>query len=380
MKHTRLLMNCWQMLESALNEGTVANDWLGRLGETKSIPNKDRVLHFPTRLFFENRAGLAAKFGFLENNIIPRYLGTGQAFLAAGVRLLGSAVGTKLLRTEDPDDDPDTMDRLRHRHEAIARVLSGQMASDEVRDALRRLDGLACKLATSLYLQYSLRVFDRDVESRPEAVLALYQPDQHSLWATHQNGQLPLAPLARELAIALCPEEDPGLFAAGLKEVLVAKTTAEAATVLDELGFSQLDTTVVEAPPSQEAAYHLGTEAPIDNDELPPQHVRDESQPEVTPRDGTATLAESESSVTGDAPPHRGREFVSYVAVSPDDEEGSEPDSLTHQERMSLEDKAIELIIKQEPELKRMPTNNPGFDLTESASTGSPLSGSRSRL
>ena len=211
------------------------------------------------------------------------------------------------------------------------------------------------------------------MESRPEAVLALYQPDQHSLWATHQNGQLPLAPLARELAIALCPEEDPGLFAAGLKEVLVAKTTAEAATVLDELGFSQLDTTVVEAPPSQEAAYHLGTEAPIDNDELPPQHVRDESQPEVTPRDGTATLAESESSVTGDAPPHRGREFVSYVAVSPDDEEGSEPDSLTHQERMSLEDKAIELIIKQEPELKRMPTNNPGFDLTESSLDGQPV-------
>ena len=224
---------------------------------------------------------------------------------------------------------------------------------------------LDCKSATSLELQYRLNAFGIDQKSPPERASALYHRTQRSLWITYPNGQLPLAPLARELAIALCPAEDPGLFAAGLKEVIAADTRASAAEILDELGFSQLDTTVVEAPRSQEAEHRLGTETPIGKS--------DESQPDVALIDEIETLAESESPTTEDRPRRRGREFVSYVAVSPEDDERPEPDGLIHQERMILEDKAIELILKQEPELKRMPMNNPGFDLTELAPTGQPV-------
>lgn len=67
-----------------------------------------------------------------------------------------------------------------------------------------------------------------------------------------------------------------------------------------------------------------------------------------------------------------GRKFKSYVALSPDKEE-ADPDGLTHQERIDLEDRAIELILESEPGLKRTPTNNPGFDLTELGSDGEPV-------
>lgn len=67
-----------------------------------------------------------------------------------------------------------------------------------------------------------------------------------------------------------------------------------------------------------------------------------------------------------------GRKFKSYVALSPDEEE-ADPDGLTHQERIDLEDKAIGLILEGEPGLKRTPTNNPGFDLTELGSDGKPV-------
>ena len=120
-----VLMNCWQMLEQALNEEHVDSGWLfARLGNVKSIPNEGMVLYEPTWLFFENRAGLGAKFeqtnpstpggpsSFLASNLITRQLGTVQAFLSAGVRLLGSAVETELILAEDSADDPDTMDRL----------------------------------------------------------------------------------------------------------------------------------------------------------------------------------------------------------------------------------------------------------------------------
>ena len=63
------------------------------------------------------------------------------------------------------------------------------------------------------------------------------------------------------------------------------------------------------------------------------------------------------------------REFVTYVKVVPT-EPAEDPDSLSHQERMDLEEKAIEFILSKEPDLKRTPTNNPGFDLSETGSDG----------
>ena len=47
---------------------------------------------------------------------------------------------------------------------------------------------------------------------------------------------------------------------------------------------------------------------------------------------------------------NQGREFDLYIAVSPADGDEPETDGLTHQERMKLEDEAIELIIGQESE------------------------------
>lgn len=416
-----VLMNCWKLCEKALEQGTLSEQYLGSLGEIRSIPHQGRVLDFPTRLFFDNRVGLAAKFGeYLSKNVILRPLEAGRAFMAAGVQQLGSAVKLILLQNEDPVTDPDLKERLRQRHNEIARVLSCQMASSDVNNALDRLNILVCKSATSLVIQYRLDVFRPSAESKPEHVHALFQPDSHSLWTTYPNGRLPWAPLARELAIALCPEEDPGLFAAGLKEVLIADTCVEAATVLDELGFAQVDTTVVEAPPSPEAAQQLGTAAFVNGEEFPPQSIDDECQLDMSPEDETENLTMEDtmpqSGITrgrtaldteapkqtntpgadrsranvqrndparqtsrhGTATRRKTRsgargEFVSYVAVRSDDEEGSDPDHLTQQERMNLEEKSIKLILEEEPELRRMPTNNPGFDLIQLGPDGQPV-------
>ena len=57
-----------------------------------------------------------------------------------------------------------------------------------------------------------------------------------------------------------------------------------------------------------------------------------------------------------------GRPFISYVAVSPNGEE-PDPDGLDQAARMALEAKAIDLILRREPEWRRTRTHNPGFDL-----------------
>jgi hypothetical protein len=64
--------------------------------------------------------------------------------------------------------------------------------------------------------------------------------------------------------------------------------------------------------------------------------------------------------------------FISYIAVHRDENE-TDPDGLLQEERMALEEYAIALIIKHEPQLLRMPENNPGFDLIEPDATGNPI-------
>ena len=422
-----VLMGCWQMLEEALEAGALSAEPLETLSNTKAIPNNTRVPYFPTWLFFENRAGLAAKFGpFLANNVIPRPLRTGRAFLAAGVRQLGSAVVPELLRNDNPVDDPKTREMLDRRRNEVARVLTSRMPSGEVQIALNRLHDLECSSASSLVIQYRLDVFDRVVKSQAESALALYQKASHRLWTSYTNGQLPWAPMARELAVALCPDEDPGLFAAGLKEVLAAKTEDEASTALDELGFPQLDTTVVEPPHSQKVADHLGIAAPIDEEGHLSDNAQDELQPSMNseyengtlstedallslgitqdptlpvpeqpepsapfgPESGVRTGTEPDVAIgrhtgTGNDGVSRGRtrgthsgggrKFISYIALSPEGEEESDPDGLTREERMDLENDAIAFILEREPELERTPTNNPGFDLTKLGADGEPV-------
>ena len=415
-----MVMQCWQMCQGALERGSLSDKCLGALRGTKCIPNKDRVLYPPEWLFFENQ-GLSAKFGeFLEKNVVPRQPMVERAFLAAGVQPLRTAVDVILLRTENPDDDSNTVLRLRERKTEIARVLFGShMASEDLKSTLDRLERLKCKSATLLEFQFALSAFRRYLKSPPEIGAALYDPAEHLLWTTYLDVQTSFAPLARELASALCPEEDPGPFAAGLKEVLVADTPTEAANALNELGYAQLDTTDVVVPPSQKAVQQLGTDALINDEECPPHLVEVEPQLDITQEDDTENL-ETEDALrqpdishaptvsipqsSGQTVPSRAlsrtraqhsgpksqsnrhgtgarrkvpsggrQEFFSYVKVRPDDEEESDQDNLSLQERMNLENKSINLILNEEPELERMPQNNPGFDLIQFGPHGRPV-------
>jgi len=56
------------------------------------------------------------------------------------------------------------------------------------------------------------------------------------------------------------------------------------------------------------------------------------------------------------------RPFISYVGVRPEDEK-PDPDGLEHEERLRLEEQAIEFILTCESNLQRTTKNNPGFDL-----------------
>lgn len=66
------------------------------------------------------------------------------------------------------------------------------------------------------------------------------------------------------------------------------------------------------------------------------------------------------------------RRFISYVAIHADDEE-PDPDGLSNDERMAMEELAIKLILAKEPHLRRTPPGNPGYDLFEADDAGKPI-------
>ena len=390
-----VLMACWRILDAALDSALSVED-LTKLSSVKCVPRADGVLHPPEWMFFENRAGLAAKFGaFLANNVVPRPLGAGNAFAAAGVRQLGSAVEIELLECTDPADDPGMAQRIRLRRNEVARVL-GSQALGHAADALCRLDRIRCETAASLAIRYRLRAFNREMDSKPEHAPAFYQSEHETLFFLRQEGHTRWPALARELAIALFPDEDPGRFAAGLKEVLAAESPAEASAVLDELGLAPLDTAVLDASPGAEAPSTLGTETPPaggsavspplgapkppDREVLTPEDALNRLLgPDAPPPTPPAQDSVAEPVSTGGARGGRrrsgsaakpGRPVLRSYLPAPD---GTAPGSAypndegAGQERSPVDQAGVRHVLDYEKRAgrmpKEMPHRNPGYDV-----------------
>jgi len=67
-----------------------------------------------------------------------------------------------------------------------------------------------------------------------------------------------------------------------------------------------------------------------------------------------------------------GRPFISYIGAQPEEKE-PDPDGLDQEARMAIEEKAIEFILTKEPQLKRTPAYNPGYDLFKTDENGQPV-------
>jgi len=257
-------------------------------------------------MFFENRAGLAEKFGsFLTANVIAKPVGAGRAMAMAGVRPLGAAVQVQLLECDDPVRDGDLANRIHERHNAFARILDAQIPSDTISSVLERLSIIRFESARSLMIRYQLHAFNRVLESSPESTPALYLADEARLIFTNSNGWIVWPAIARELAVAMLPEHDPGSIAAGIKEVLSAESAGQADRTLDELGYPRLDTSPPAAPPEIATISGLGTNEPTGAtvDHTPPIGKEDPDGPRaMSPGQAVATMLGSDAPQPGPPP------------------------------------------------------------------------------
>jgi hypothetical protein len=345
----------------------------------------------PSWVFFENRAGMAAKFdGFLAANVIPRPIGASRAMASAGVQSLGAAVRLELLELLDPVDDTETTQRLTARRPSIVRVLETHSPSASIiLAALNRLDSIVCQRCESAQIRYRLHAFGREVTSNAESVPALFSPVTFTLIVVAGGGKVSWSAVARELATALLPEEDPGRIAAGLKEVLAAADDDEARVALDELGFARLQEEHAPPVPSPEAEGELGEDVPL------PEDVATQPVSSSTPPEPNSTPSmETPETPGGDQPgppspatpanapgglgrrqskQHRrhGRQgqeiWRSYVVPADPNAPPADPDLDAQHERTETDKAGIARVLDFERQAGRFPTEMPhgnrGYDV-----------------
>ena len=342
---------------------------------------------------------LAAKFaGYLTANAIPRPQGASQAMAVAGVRTLATAVEVLLHEFPNPVEDKILAHRIQERRLQLARVLDARAAHADPSEKLNLLDTVRFDRVEKLVISYKLNGLGNPPPTPPEECPALFRQKENLLLFVAPNGRVPWTSIARELALALYPDEEPGRIAPGLKEVLAAETAEEAKAVLDELGFSTLETapatvassdpvgelggqtTAPDSPPATEPATLTPGEA-VDailgpGAAPPPTELDKTDQPAGQPLAGTSGGSGGASRTSGSGnrppPPRRGK-LRSYV-VKDSTPSDRDPDPAKARARSALAAAGVAKVMAYETKAQRfpkeMPPQNPGYDIESCDGSG----------
>lgn len=403
-----IVLRCWQMVEIALDHDALKEAVIrARLADLRCVPASSRALLRPRETFFEDRAGLADRFGpGVRSHSITRPQGAWRAMAAAGIESLSAAIRTHLIECSDAVEDPLVTERLRRRKVQVARVLESVSGAEEAAVALAVLNQVQCVAVTELTIQHALTAFGHEVRSKAESVPGHHQRESGTLYFVRARGQIPWAPIARELAIALRPDAEPGQISSGLKEVLAAMSAEGADTMLDDLGFPPLqimigltvsDGGIVSdlggdaAPehPAPSFTVEAGTASAVPREQSPrPARPAPHgpAAPEPGPashrggdRSGGAVGGSSANGSASSSEKKRERRDRLRTYVAPRDEESSarEPqaaDAAAAVHRAAVDRAGVDRVMEFERSQGRfpeeMPANHPGYDVISRDSHG----------
>lgn len=362
-----VVMECWRLLSEAIETDTPVD--LSGLRERRVIPDQRRMLNPPERMLFDDRVGLASKFGaFLENNILPRPHVGWRGMAAAGVRSLSTEVITEVVEREDPRPCEEVQTRVLSRVELIRRVLGAEFERDEPGLGLETLD---FREVSSLQVVHRLRIFGGR-SSEPESVDAHLDEPLHDLYIRRNAGRIPWGQVARELAKYLDPNSAVATLASGVKEALAPEDFGQAEGALDDLGFPRATSTeLLHSTALARELSALGVEGEPGNEnesETQPKGESTAGDARPTERDGDGVSGEEQQPEPTERRQTRTRKkgrLRSYVV------RGEEPST---KERPGVEGKrdfvdqcGIDRVIAFEEASHRQPEvmalNHPGFDI-----------------
>lgn len=220
---------CWAALSELLEHPEAAST-LATLGHVRCTLDPRGLLARPDQLYFEDSRALHKRFPQLAHNVIPRVHGTWHALTQAGVRRVEELIKAKLINV-DAYEDTDLPARIADRTGALHRVFDDEDVLDDLRE-------ITVMRAPALTVTFRAELFGHPFEVGPDPIDAIYLPDDEALY--YSDGASARA-LARELARAIAPDEDPGPLAMRLEPILSAESADDAHAALDDYGIAKLD-------------------------------------------------------------------------------------------------------------------------------------------
>lgn len=236
-------MQCWVMLSDALkNEELKEKSLTTKLQDVRCVPTEMGLLQRPSWMFFEDRSGLVDKFsGPLGQNCIPRTERAWTAMEAAGVRPVSAVVQGYVSDVVNPRVDHDIAERVMDRIDLIRTILVEATAASQEEDHMSILNDMQFIQVDTLTMQWRLQAFNRKwPDSTPEPASAHWDCGRLMFYFANHNGSFPWSAIARELALALAPNENPASISPGLKAVLEVGTAKDAVTQLNDLGIASV--------------------------------------------------------------------------------------------------------------------------------------------
>lgn len=251
----KVLYDCFAYLQREVLDEKVAENSLEPLKKKKVIPQVDKVLYVPARVFFKDKSGIVEKFeGHLKENVIPKDTKTWQLFERLGVRPLSAAVEYTIKNIEDPIPDQSLTCLVKGRRKSFKRVIAQKKKQipegwhEEVLEELKVL-----KVKKVEVICYLPEFDDWSFPSCSERVHLC--PSKKELYVQYES-EPPWRDIARELSLVLNPIIDLCDLGPIFKEILQANTSKEAERILDQYGF--------DLPPS------VPTEDEVEEIRLPP--------------------------------------------------------------------------------------------------------------
>lgn len=240
-----IVIKCWGILSKGLENQEISELTIRERLDNKQVILTDKnFLKRPHEMFFKDRPPLADKFPTLQDNLLIKLkvLNQYHALKSAGVRLLSKVVKTELIdkHTLQAQDKQELYSIIRDRKYLIKRVVIENRLVDNF------IKNLTIKECHKIRLNYTLQLESHSEQQTDEVLTYLEKEDnKFILYYSLQNGSIPWAHISREIAYALDLDAETGQVASALKEVISAKSTQIASSILDALGFAP----GTEAPP-----------------------------------------------------------------------------------------------------------------------------------
>lgn len=354
---------CWAFLAERADEVD-----LSALSHKRLALDVHGVFSRPADLFFEDRAGMAAKFGSaISSSVIPRDTETWRALASAGVRDLSDAAVTVLLEYADPVEASSILEQVAARSQQLRRIADVHgvpLSPDELRDRLPP----AASRGSSLLIRYEVTAGAHRLSTEPETVAALVEDaTRNLLFVASDDVNVPWSAIARVLAGVILPEVEPAAAAAAVAAVLSASSVEAADRWLDEFGYPPLSYEQYADPeaPSVEQFEGVAPDVPDPGPERQ-EALGTEVNAEAAQPDG-----DSDDDAKAQQPGHPGiieKDYVlrSYVY------ERAKREPLTNRssdadQRTTVDELGIKHVVNYELAHGRQPTvmphDNEGFDI-----------------